>query len=123
MANQTKLTAKQAKAIPKILAAKTYEEGCKAAGISKTCFYDWMQNETFRAEFDRQRDRIVEAAFGLLTASVEKAVSVLVGLLDCKDERLRRLTAKDILDQFLKHKEGRELEERVAALEEHVERR
>ena len=61
MTDEAKLTTKQAKAIPLLLAAKTYEEGCKSAQVSKATFYSWMQDETFAAEFDRQRTEIVDA--------------------------------------------------------------
>jgi len=41
-----------------------------------------------------------------------------VGLLDAGDGRLRRLAARDILDQHTKHKELHELERRIEAIEE-----
>jgi hypothetical protein len=119
MAETKRPTGRQAKAIPKILAAKTCEEGCQAAGISKACFYKWMKQETFRAEFERQRERLVEAAFGLIAQSIEKAASVLVGLLDCQDGRLKRLAANDIIAHFLKHKELTDIEKRIEVIENH----
>ncbi len=62
-------------------------------------------------------------AFGVLSQGLTKAVETLLGLLDKKDDRLRRLTAKDIIEHFLKHKEAKELEERVAAIEERLDER
>ena len=118
-----KLTTKQVKAIPILLSAKSYEQGCKKAKISKTTFYTWMQDEDFAEEFDRQRSEIVEAAFGMIAANIEKAVSTLVGLLDTKDERVKRLTANDIIGHFLKHKELKDLEERIERIEELLEAR
>jgi hypothetical protein len=56
MTEEAKLSTKQAKAIPIVLAAKTYEEGCKSAQVSKTTFYNWLQDETFAAEFDEHRE-------------------------------------------------------------------
>lgn len=123
MAEAAKLTTKQAKAIPVLLAARSYEKGCKAAGISKATFYGWMQDEVFAAEFDRQRNEIVEAAFGLIAQNTEKAVSALVGLLDSKDQRLKRLAAKDVIGHFLKRRELEDLEERIQRIEERLEAR
>ena len=123
MAQETKLTTKQAKTIPVLLAAKNYEKGCKSARISKTTFYKWMQDEGFAAEFDRQRGKIAEAAFGIIAQNIEKAVSVLVGLLDTGDDRIKRLTANDIIGHFLKHKELEDLEERIGRIEKQVETR
>ena len=123
MAEKAKLTTRQAKAIPILLAAKSYEAGCKAARISKACFYGWMQDEAFAAEFDRQRNEIVDAAFGLIAANIEKAVSTLVGLLDTGDERVKRLTANDVIGHFLKRRELVDLEERIERIEERLEAR
>jgi hypothetical protein len=50
-----------------------------------------------------------------------KAVETLVAVLDHKDDCLRRLTAKDVIEHFLKHKELRDLEERIAAVEQRLE--
>ena len=123
MTEKAKLTTKQVKAIPILLAARSYEEGCKSAGVSKTTLYAWLQDEGFAAEFDRQRSEIVEAAFGMIAQNIEKAVTTLVGLLDTKDERVKRLTANDIIGHFLKHKELRDLEERIERIEKQLETR
>ena len=123
MAEETKLTPKQAKSIPILLAAKSYEKGCKSARISKTTFYKWMQDEGFAAEFDRQRSKIAEDAFGMIAQNIEKAVTTLVGLLDTGNERIKRLTANDIIGHFLKHKELKDLEERIQRIEERLDTR
>jgi len=46
----------------------------------------------------------------------------LTTLLDDSDKRLKRLAAKDILDFFIKHIEMREFEERLAAIEEKLQK-
>lgn len=118
---EAKLTAKQTKSIPILLAAKSYEKGCKSARISKTTFYKWMQDEDFAAEFDQQRSKIAKAAFGMIAQNIEKAVSVLVGLLDTGDDRVKRLTANDVIGHFLKHKELEDLEDRIKRIEQQLE--
>ena len=120
MPEETKLTTKQAKTIPILLAAKNYEKGCKSARISKTTFYKWMQDEGFAGEFERQRNKIAEAAFGMIGQNIEKAVGVLVGLLDTGDDRVKRLTANDVIGHFLKHKELDDLDERIQRVEEQL---
>ena len=117
MAESKRVTPRQAKAIPKILEGRTCEEGCQAAGISKGCFYKWMQSETFRSEFERQRGKLVEAAMGLLVQNVGRAVETLVGVLDSGDGRLKRLAANDVIEHYLKHRELADIEKRVAAIE------
>lgn len=79
-----------------------------------------MKIPEFRGELDRQRDEVAAEAFGVLSQSLTKAVETLVGLLDHEDDSLRRLTAKDIIDHYLKHKEFRELEERIEAMEQRL---
>ena len=55
---KTPLTDRQLKAIPIIVASPTYTQGCKNARLNRTTFYDWMKDPQFKAELDRQRDRI-----------------------------------------------------------------
>jgi len=118
--NAEGLTARQVRAIPKILEGKTCEAGCQAAAISTACFYKWMQQAAFLREFERQRDRLVEAAMGLLLQNVNRAVAVHVELLDHSDARLRRLSAKDLIDYYLKHRELAEIEKRLDAVEARI---
>ncbi len=66
---------------------------------------------------ERRRNELVEAVFGMVAQSMDKAVSTLVGLLDSDDERVKRLTANDIVNHFLRHKELHELEKRIEAIE------
>ena len=56
-------------------------------------------------------------AFGVLSQSLTQAVEVLVGLLDNKDDRLKRLTAKDVIDFIIRHKENEDLDKRLKKVE------
>jgi len=116
-----KLSRRQLKAIPFLVGSPTYTQGCEKAKINKTTLYKWLKNPEFKAELDRQRSEIVEAAFGMIAQNIEKAISTLVGLLDTSDDRVKRLTSNDIIGHFLKHKELRELEERIGRIEERLE--
>ena len=114
---KTQLTARQLKAIPVIVASPTYSEGCKKTNINRTTLYKWLKKPEFKAELDRQRDEIAAEAFGILSQGLTKAVETLVGLLDNKDDRLKRLAAKDILDFIIRHKENEDLDERLKEVE------
>lgn len=118
--NNGKLTVRQLKAIPFIVSSPTYTEGMQKAKVNRSTFYKWLKEPEFKAELDRQRDEVAAEAFGILSQSLTKAVETLVGLLNNKDDRLKRLTAKDIIKHFLKHKEVKELEERIAAIEQRL---
>jgi hypothetical protein len=56
----------------------------------------------------------------LNSMNIEKAISALVGLLDTGDDRVKRLTANDIISHFLKHKELKDLEERIERVEKQI---
>jgi len=114
---KTKLTERQLKAIPLIVASPTYTEGCKKAKLNRTTFYKWLKMPEFKAELDRQRDEVASEAFGVLSQSLTKAVETLVGLLDNKDDRLKRLTAKDKNDFIVRHKEKKDLDKRLTEAE------
>ncbi|MCP4611798.1 MAG: hypothetical protein GY845_24105 [Planctomycetes bacterium] len=117
---KTKLTGRQLKAMPLIVASPTYTEGCKRAKLNRTTFYKWLKIPEFKAEFDRQRDEIVAEAFGVLSQGLTKAVETLVSLLDNKDDRLKRLVAKDVIDFIIRHKENEDLDERLTAIEQRL---
>jgi hypothetical protein len=111
------LNKRQVKAIPLIIAAKTYKDGCEAAKIAASTFYEWLKDTEFKAELDRQRREAAQEAFHTLEHSLAKAVESLTALLDTSDDRLRRLAANDIIEHILKHKEIAELDQRLETLE------
>ena len=113
------LTDRQMKVLPYIVTARTYEEGCKAARISKNTFFRWLkEDQVFRVELNRQRDVLVEEALDIMKANVMAAVDALVILLGkTRNEYLRRSVANDILGYVLKWKETVDLERRIASLE------
>ncbi len=117
---KSELTARQLKAIPVIVANPTYTEGCKKAKINRTTFYEWLKTPEFKAELDCQRDEVTEQAFGVLSQSLTKAVETLVKLLDTKDNRLKRLAAKDIIDFIVRHKENEDLDRRLTEIEKRL---
>jgi hypothetical protein len=117
---KTKLANRQLKAIPIIVTSPTYSEGCKKAKVNRTTFYEWMKIPEFKAELDRQRDEIAAEAFGILSQSLTQAVETLVGLLDNKDDRLKRLAAKDVIDFIIRHKENEDLDKRLTEIEKRL---
>lgn len=114
---KTKLTDQQLKAIPKIVSSPTYSEGCKKARLNRTTFYEWLKIPEFKAELEKQRDEVAAEAFGVLSQSLTKAVETLAGLLDIKDDRLKRLAAKDVIDFIIRHKENEDLDKRLTEVE------
>ena len=91
--------------------------------VSRDTLYEWLKDPAFKAELDRQRAEQVAQGLALLSQSVYKAVETLVGLLEDRDGRLKRLAARDILDQHVKFRELDELTQRIEAIEERLEAR
>lgn len=121
--DESKLTARQAKFLPILLASPTYTAACRKGQISRDTLYEWLKEPAFKAELDRQRAELVAQGLALLSQSVVKAVETLAGLLDAGDDRLKRLAAKDILDQQAKYQELDELTRRMEAIEERLKSR
>jgi len=117
---KTQLSDRQLKAIPVIVASPTYSEGCKKAKLNRTTFYEWLKIPEFKVELDRQRDEIAAEAFGVLSQSLTQAVETLVSLLENKDDRLKRLAAKDIINFIIRHKENEDLDERLTEVEKQL---
>ena len=98
----------------------TYTKGCKKDKLNRTTFYEWLKEPEFKAELDRQRDEVTAEAFGVLSQGLTKAVETLVGLLDIKDDRLKRLAAKDVIDFIIRHKENEDLDRRLTEVEKRL---
>ena len=114
------LTERQRNAIPHLVTSTTYEKGCREAGISRNTLYEWLKESTFKAELTAQRNEVVEGALDILKGHIGGAVDALVGLLDTKNEYLRRSVANDIIEHVLKGKELEEIEKRLSMLEKVV---
>lgn len=118
---KTKLTARQRRFIPVLISCATFTEACEKGRLNRTTLYKWLKDPEFKREVDRQREEVAQEAMGLLSNNLTRAVEVLAGLLEDNDKRLRRFAAKDVVEYFLKHKELREVEERLMAIEQRLE--
>ena len=115
-----KLSAGQIKAINALLTAKDRSKAADQAGVSRKTLYRYLENEDFKRELSRRKNELLETGSCALTAAVEKAISTLEELLDCKQPNIRRLAAVNILDHAAKYAEERDLEQRITALEKSI---
>jgi Helix-turn-helix of insertion element transposase len=111
------LTSKQKRALPYLLEARSIEEGCKRAGVSKATVYEWLKNDVFRNELKRQRNLIIDSAVDTLKANIAKATETLVKHLDSEHENISIRAAESIIEFAQKALEHEELERRIEALE------
>jgi len=117
------LSDKQLKTIPCILAAKTIEAGCKKAKISKSQYYEWLKDDVFKAELDRQRNELIERAFNFLLSSLSEAAQTLKNLLTSENQHIQRLAAVNILEQTHKLSDRQDILERLEKIEKVLENR
>ncbi len=64
---ESRLTARQLKFLPVLLASPTYTQACKAGRVSRDTLYEWLRQPQFKAELERQRDELVTQSFALLS--------------------------------------------------------
>jgi len=113
-----KLTARQRKAIPIVLASRDIMEGCRTAGITTTTWYMWMtRNATFKAEVDHQREAVIREALDRLKAAISEAVEELTALMRAEEKNIRLRACGQVLDYFMKARELEDIERRLSALE------
>jgi len=117
------LSVKQRQALPILASHACIDEGCKLAGISTNCYYEWLKKPQFKEEINRLRNELVESALNQLKVNSCKAVATLARLLDKDDSpSVQRSAANDILNQVLKFRELQELEDRISVLEKQTKR-
>jgi len=65
------------RAISLLLSEKTVEAAARKLGVSKRTVYRWLQDESFRAEYQEAKKNLLRAATARLTGSMGKATEVL----------------------------------------------
>ena len=118
--DSVRLTARQRRAIPLVLAARSIEDGCRAAKIAPVTWYAWLKNEGFKAVVDEQREAVISEALDRLKAAVNEAVEGLTGLMSAEEKSIRLRACERVLDYFLKTKEIEEIEQRLTELEKAI---
>jgi len=118
------LTPRQSKAMALILEGQlSMESIAEKTGIRRMTLHRWTKREYFKKKLEQKRQEIFEEGLNSLKAAMDKAAKKLIELLDSKDENIRRLTAKEILNFALKSFETEDLEKRISAIEEILEKR
>ena len=117
MSDHGRLTDRQQRVIPFLLASPSIEEACRLARINKTTVYEWLKDEAFRQELKHQWDAVIERALDSLKANLGKATETLVKHLDSERENISIRAAESIIEFAQKALEHEELEQRIEALE------
>ena len=56
--SENELSERQVLAIPHLVSAKSVSETAELVGVNRRTVYRWMDDPTFREEYDRQRDAV-----------------------------------------------------------------
>src|SRR5688572_23419594 len=98
MSDDGRLTDRQQRVIPFLLASPSIEEACRRARINKTTVYEWLKDEPFRQELKRRRDAVIERGLDSLKANLAKAAETLLKHLDSKRETISIRAAERIIE-------------------------
>ena len=119
--NNTTLTQPQLKAIVALLETRTVEEAARRAGVAVRTLYRWLaEDEEFNARLRYTEDYLIGATVRRLLRLNEKAVRVIEDILDDKkvSDSVRLRAATVALEMTLKLRELRNVEERLAEIEQ-----
>ncbi len=111
------LTRKQLEAIPRLVGARSFEEGCRKARVAKSTLYQWLKDETFKNELEKQREVVIREALERLKTSITMAVDGLIELAGDNEKGIRLRAIEKILDFFFKVTEIEEIEARLQKVE------
>lgn len=112
-----RLTHRQITALPYLLSSGTVSEGAKLAGISRTTFYRWMEDEAFRSQFEALRADVQSYAYAELRGLTLKGALVLAQMLEDPSSSIKLKAAQVAVSAGMKITEMADVEERIAGLE------
>ena len=119
-APDSQLTPKQALALPYIVAAPSAVEGARAANIGETTLHRWMNDPTFRAEFELQRKAVADLAYTEFRGLALKSVLIFAELLDDPNSNVRLQAARATVRTALKVEESQDIRKRLEVLSESI---
>ena len=116
--SDSQLTPRQALALPYIVTASSTAEGARAANIGKATLHRWMNDPTFRAEFELQRKAVADLAYSEFRGLALKSVLIFAELLDDPNPHVRLQAARATVHTALKVEESQDLRKRLEVLSE-----
>lgn len=116
------LKPRQLQAIEALLSSDTVPSAAKACGVPVRTLYNWLEEPAFIAALRRAENRVIDEAARRLARVTGKAIAALEAVLDdpASHPGVRVRAALGILEQTLKVRSARDLDERLSALEEAI---
>lgn len=112
-----KLERKAEAAIVALLANPTMPEAARAAGVSETTLWRWLQRDDFQKRYREAQNKVFDGALGALQGATAEAVDCLRRNLACSRPGVQVQAARTILDYTLKARQLFDLEIRIGQLE------
>ena len=100
-----------------LLTSPDITAAAEKAETSRSTVYRHLNDPVFAAELAKRRNAMLDSAVDSLKTHSGRAADALGGLLDTSDGRLRRQAAKDVLEFSFKILEGRDVLQRLEAIE------
>ena len=115
-----KLSAIQHRAITELLSSKSVAAAAVATGVHERTLFRWMGEPDFRQALSDAEGALLDAATRRLLKLQEKALDTLEAALDGGSEGARLRAAQTAIEHMPKIRETRNLEQRLAELEQEV---
>jgi hypothetical protein len=106
--------------IEALLTERSYADAAEATGVSLTTLQKWLKLPCFKQAFDDAKRRAVDHAVARLSALTQDAVAALQRSVSCGIPAVEARTANSILENARAMAQHREIEGRLAALEERL---
>jgi len=115
-----KLNIKQQRLMDALVGNPDIKAACRATGVARATAFRWLREPGFREELAQQRNAVLDETMDGIKAHAILAMTELAGLLQSKDDRLRRMTCNDILSHAMKVRTIEDVDQRLKALEKAV---
>ena len=96
--SEKELSEKQLIAIPHLVSSKSISQAAEFAGVGRTTIYRWLNDDTFRAAYEEQRDAVAQYARSGMRSLMLKALSIQAERLESDDPKERARAAQAIMD-------------------------
>jgi hypothetical protein len=118
----TELTQRQRRTIAALLSAKNVRDAANQVKVPERTLYSWLRDPVFKAALYEAEGQLIDQATRRLLKYQEAAINVVLSIMADShySASVRLRAAQTILDTLFKLRELRNVEERLAALEELV---
>ena len=116
--NSRSLSEKQLVALPFLLTTHSWTDAAKAAEVSRSTLYRWMEEDTFRQELKRLRNEALELTHSEMKGLMFKATLVLGMAMDDLNPTVRLRAAFIALNMGIKLTEIEDLQQRLDHIED-----